>query len=446
MIDKISLENFKAFEKAEIELKPITILIGPNNSGKSSLIQAIMLIQQTLMSGTNKVIHTDNKRFGEFKEILCQKSKTKKIRFKFDFSDKTSIDFTISEKDDIIFVEDFSCSMNEFKYSLHNLTEEDYMQGNRIINHMKTKIEYNKDILESNKIINYELEPVFYRDAFFFKITSIENISSFFDVYTSMIMKSPKLDLNDFGKSISFYMNAVNISSNYYQNVKNIFNNIKYIGPIRKLPDRFYEVGQYKDVGFTGEHGVQILANNDKLKVDVENQFKKMEIAESLCVEKDKNENNFEFKIKTKITEKEVNLADVGCGTSQILPIIVQSIMLHEESMVIVEQPETHLHPKVQADMADFFIKFADNNRRFLLESHSDYFIERLRYGIMNGAISNEDVAIYYVEQNEMEKCSTVNKININSKGQYSNLPENYITNFKLEETRKITKKLLETL
>ena len=64
----------------------------------------------------------------------------------------------------------------------------------------------------------------------------------------------------------------------------------------------------------------------------------------------------------------------------------------------------------------------------------------------MTGDIPTEDVAIYYIEQNEAEKCSTITTININSNGQYSNLPDDYITNFRLKETRKITKKLLETL
>ena len=140
------------------------------------------------------------------------------------------------------------------------------------------------------------------------------------------------------------------------------------------------------------------------------------------------------------------DVADIGCGTSQILPIVVQSLMPSKESLIIIEQPEVHLHPKVQADLADFFVNFASKDKKFLLETHSDYFIERIRYNIMNDAIKPEEVAIYYIEQNEFEKCSTIETININSKGQYSNLPEDYITNFRLKETKKMTKKLLESL
>ena len=205
-------------------------------------------------------------------------------------------------------------------------------------------------------------------------------------------------------------------------------------------------MGSYTDVGSMGEHAVQILANDSQLNNNVGKNFRNMDIADTFKISSSNGEKNFRFIVKTKIADNGVNFADVGCGTSQILPIIVQSLMPHEESLIIIEQPEVHLHPKVQADLADFFIKAASKKKKFLLETHSDYFIERIRYNIMTGDIRTEDVAIYYIEQNEAEKCSTITTININSNGQYSNLPDDYITNFRLKETRKITKKLLETL
>jgi len=445
LLNKISLKNYKAFEKAEIELKPITILIGPNNSGKSSLIQSILLIQQTLESG-NGVINTSAKKFSSFYKLVNQKSNKNEIDFRLDFNDKTYIEFTIKGENDDIYVKNFTCSAESFKYSLNDLNIHDYNIENNIIeNSKKCILQFNENILEKKGLLKFNVEPVFLRESFFFKIKSIGDFKKFLEQY---IVKQniDKLIWESIIPSINFYNGAVQLSNDFYQKTKRDFDNIKYIGPIRDEADRFYESGLFNYVGLTGEHAVQILANNSKLKNEVEKHFQDMDIANNLEILSPSAEKNFQFLLKTKITKDGVNFADIGCGTSQILPLIVQSLMSLKESLIMIEQPEAHLHPKVQADLADFFVKVSSVNKKFLLETHSDYFIERIRYNIMKKAIRTEDVAIYYIEQNENEKCSTIETIDINSNGQYSNLPDDYITNFRLKETRKRTKKLLENL
>ena len=445
MLSKISLKNFKAFKEAEIEIKPITILIGPNNSGKSSLIQSIILIQQTLESSTN-VINTKGKKFGNFHELINQQSgNNNEIDFRLDFDDKTYLEFTIKGGKNKNYIKNFTCSDTSFKYSLNDLEISDYNKGQNVVEKSKKcKLEFNEEILKNKKILKYKFEPIYLRESFFFKIKSMGEFENFISDYVS----KNDIDLNfeSLITSLEFYNDVVQLSNDFYQKTKQDFENIKYIGPMREEATRSYERGLFNDVGLMGEHAVQILANNPKLIHEVEEYFEHMGIAEKLEISNPNAEKNFQFLLKTKITDQGVNFADIGCGTSQILPIVVQSLMPSKESLIIIEQPEVHLHPKVQADLADFFVNFASKDKKFLLETHSDYFIERIRYNIMNDAIKPEEVAIYYIEQNEFEKCSTIETININSKGQYSNLPEDYITNFRLKETKKMTKKLLESL
>lgn len=448
MLSKISLKNFKAFKEAEIEIKPITILIGPNNSGKSSLLQSIILIQQTLES-SNSVLNTAGKKFGSFNELIYQNADNNEIDFRFDFTDKTYIEFTITARNNKTYVKNFLCEAGLYKYSLQNLTVEDYNSDKNIVdNQQKCELKFNEENLISKNILGFKPEPIFLREAFFFKIKSIGNFESLITKFIKEIEPGIKLGniIRNLTSSLDFYNDTVQKSNDFYQKTKRDFNNIKYVGPIREEADRSYEKGFYNYVGLTGEHAVQILANDLELKHEVGEYFENMDIARDLQVSDPKAEKNFQFLLKTKITDKGVNFADIGCGTSQILPIIVQSLITQNDSIIIIEQPEVHLHPKVQADLADFFVKVSSKNKRFILETHSDYFIERIRYNIMNKDIKNENVAIYYIEQNEAKKCSTIESININSKGQYSNLPDDYITNFRLKETRKITKKLLENL
>ena len=73
MIKKILLENFKAFEHAEIEIKPITILVGPNNGGKTSLLQPINLIRQTLSGSSSEILKFKGLiDLGDFDNVLFQ--------------------------------------------------------------------------------------------------------------------------------------------------------------------------------------------------------------------------------------------------------------------------------------------------------------------------------------------------------------------------------------
>jgi predicted ATPase len=252
-------------------------------------------------------------------------------------------------------------------------------------------------------------------------------------------------------KSIDQYNRLARLSYNVYQEIRKDFLNIKYIGPIRKIAERSYSIAEVvKDIGFCGEHAAQILALRDErlLQNKVEKWFQQLDVADKMQIYiRDKTQQgSFELKIKTRNSKLGVNYRDVGCGTSQILPIIVQSLMDKNESLVILEQPEAHLHPKAQAELADFFIKTASENKRFLIETHSDYLIERLRYYVANKQLRPEDLFIYYVGQNPTSASAEVSRIQISSDGQYLNLPDDYITKFRFIEMQNITKKTLQNL
>ncbi len=220
------------------------------------------------------------------------------------------------------------------------------------------------------------------------------------------------------------------------------FQKIKYIGPIRYVPKREnYTSGLFTEyVGRDGVSAPNMIEAVPKLHEKIqdilgEEDIKIADTVELLKLEKQK---KFEFKLKTDITDNAVNFADLGCGTSQILPLIVQilfeSLYSQDRSMVIIEQPEVHLHPKVQAGFADILVKYIKSKAKFLIETHSEYFIERIRTHILKNPSLAEDVVIYYVEQNKDKKHSEITRIEIDSNGQYSTLPKGYLINMRLEE------------
>lgn len=471
MLEKIFLKNFKAFKNAGIKISPITLIVGPNNSGKSSLIQAINLIQQTLIRNSNNyALNTfgsdsysdQNIDAGSFKDILNNSASEETIVFKIIFSGNY-VEFSLKgDGDRNVFVSDFRCKAGDLRYSLTDLNKNDYNAKELDIkNPKKFNIEMKK-FFDNKDIAKLPTKQTIFRDGFYLNIHSISPLEdSLMNYYKDKIHDHvlgnqfvPDIDdeknmneiLKELFKSRENYIKISDISYRVLNKLKEDFTNIKYIGPIRKSAERFYSIASYKDLGFSGEHAPQVLATDQILRNNVEKYFKKMGIGENIQIFVRNNQKSFEFKIKTLCSSIGVNFKDVGCGTSQILPILVQSLMAKEDSLVMLEQPEVHLHPRTQAELADFFTMTSSENKRFLIETHSDYLIERFRLNIANGLLNPKDLSIYYIKQDPKTKETKVIRVKINEDGRYINIPDDYITNFKIEETKNITKKIMENL
>ena len=92
-----------------------------------------------------------------------------------------------------------------------------------------------------------------------------------------------------------------------------------------------------------------------------------------------------------------VDLCQMGFGLSQILPIIVQGLLLNRGETLIVEDPDVHMHPLVQALLVDFFIDLVEHGRRVIVETHSDHLVTRLRRRLAENMISKDIVNLSFV-------------------------------------------------
>jgi predicted ATPase len=97
----------------------------------------------------------------------------------------------------------------------------------------------------------------------------------------------------------------------------------------------------------------------------------------------------------------DINLADVGIGVSQILPIVVQRLMLpdteYSSHLEIIEQPELHLHPAAHSAVAELYIAAAHAGSRMIVETHSEVFLLRVRRAVAEGRLNPDDVAVYWI-------------------------------------------------
>ena len=227
----------------------------------------------------------------------------------------------------------------------------------------------------------------------------------------------------------------------------------KYLGPLRDAPKPLYPLAPAADpydVGLRGEHTASILElhKNKKIKYLPSDNFKlpvidRKTITRSLetavidwlqylgvagSVEsRDRGKLGHELKIKLPKSDSSHDLTHVGVGVSQVLPILVMCLLADTDSTLVFEQPELHLHPRVQTLLGDFFLSMALCNKQCIVETHSEYFIDRLRFRVAAAPIENElnsQAKIYFVEKPAQD--SLFREVEINEYGAITEWPEGF--------------------
>jgi hypothetical protein len=241
----------------------------------------------------------------------------------------------------------------------------------------------------------------------------------------------------------TYYQNAQFLSdleAAYEAAIDTIF----YLGPLREYPQRDYLWARSRptDVGQRGEKAIDaILAATEadrrlNLKwkarllpfqamvaywlrhLGLIRNFTVQEIAEG--------SNRWQAKLVTRDGASEVLLTDVGFGVSQVLPVITLLLYVPEGSTVLLEQPEIHLHPLAQANLADVLVYAATHRRiQIILESHSEHLLLRLQRRMAEEAISADSVKLYFCDTERSKSILT--PLGLDLLGQIENWPPNFM-------------------
>jgi hypothetical protein len=152
------------------------------------------------------------------------------------------------------------------------------------------------------------------------------------------------------------------------------------------------------------------------------------------------------YKLQVKIVKKDkfLDLSSVGTGVSQVLPVLVMCLLADKGSTLVFEQPELHLHPRVQSRLADFFIAMAYSGKQCIVETHSEYFIDKLRLRVCESSLKNKKcpnlfkdlTKVYFFDKEE--DVTEVRELEINKYGEMSEWPKDFLDTDRRENTRRL--------
>lgn len=218
--------------------------------------------------------------------------------------------------------------------------------------------------------------------------------------------------------------------------------NIIYLGPLRRKPERDYVWNQSKpgEVGSDGHRAIAVLLASALMKGDDQNRIiegvskwlERMKLADKLEVKQLGRSARYEVAIHRDGVE--ANLCDVGIGISQALPVLIVAYLAPAGSTIILEEPETHLHPLAQSVLAELFAEVSqERSIQFIVETHSEHLLRRLQTLIARQQITPSDTAMYFVER--QGKVAHMRPLELDEFGRVKNSPEGFFGDA-LGETR----------
>lgn len=414
MLTKIGLENFKSWQKLEIDLAPITILFGTNSSGKTSVLQALLLLKQTVNSFDRKQHinfgggERDYVDFGSYQDLVYgHDDLNKQIKVLLDWNLETqgrTIQYEINWQeinDEIV--------ISRLRYQ----TPQNWIK----------KI----DVSFPHKILIYPIEN--YQDRQY-EITfhlgnNEEKRLQPTNVESCYMIKPIPLESTSSAVVASVFL------GNFVREFELLITKINYLGPLRQHPERYYQwTGSVPGlIEPDGGNTIQTLIASEKQQNDVLQNVAKWVVKLGLVDDlKLATPNDRFYEPKIVIDEMESALVDVGFGVSQVLPVITMLLSAPEGSIILLEQPELHLHPNAQMVLADLMLYVAEErNLQLIVESHSEHLLRRLQRRIaeVEQDFANPDnIKMYFCESGK--DGSTIRDVEVDEYGQIANWPPNF--------------------
>lgn len=442
-IKSIRIQNFKGFKDARIDLKPLTVILGPNSAGKSCFAQALVALSKSntrdnilnLTFPQGSKVTPSSVEFGRYLDLVHVGGEGQPVKIELGVSSGT-VNFGFGAGNAKAGIPELSLAFLEAGEHLESTTaaREVVSGAVQIIPGVLGPALFgaprNAVTLNRENAITWRLEN-----------PAMERYELYFDGVD--IVKILKLT----GTAVD--QNTV-VPITIFQDLKSLLEKVSYLRPDRSAPlreNRVTPTGTGPEIDDFGDGTDWFIHKNEEDKIKTF-WFPQTEpdsrIDESVIMELQKQEVGRESlknalskwlkrlgladlletsvidggrAIQTMATLSGQNrarpLTDIGFGVSQVLPIIVRGLTLEDNGLLVVEQPEAQLHPKPQEGLADFFCSMIKCQKNVLVETHSEYLFHQLRLrAAMDDELAN-NIAVYFIDEPEDGTCSSPELISL---------------------------------
>lgn len=428
----LTINNFRSFKEQTFNFSKVNVLIGENSSGKSSLIKFLLLLERSLKLNNGSFRYTSE--LGRYSDFIHMQQSELSIDFSFNFDKKYSdffLDQTPNNKDwtrireDILMLQ-LGSSLTVVKFEFDREVQKSNLITTTIENPNLGKVIITRIKSEEESVIRENFASVCFYSVKTEKSIVIDKIRFEQHGFITLIVGSELKEFieksDEIDNELFYDLAYLLITQNY---IRDLFFDVRYINPIESKPERIYSeeterqgtlypVRNIKDV-------VNILSDetlDSQRRKSLLNQLNKAMRTYGIIYELEANSSPMGAKeLRVKVNKNSIwaNINDVGYGSSLQIPIIFQAIVSEEYGgeIIIIEQPEVHVHPYLQAMFIETLFSLGKKNK-YIIETHSPDIIRKLQVLIKNKKfdLKEDDVRIYYFRKPENISEITQHKIN----------------------------------
>ncbi len=431
------MENIRCFaERQEFNIKPLTFLVGESSTGKSTTLGCLQILGNLLDSGKDRItpcldFNVDPYSMGSFKDIVTRKrpvGQNFKLGFEFDGSSIKEYIVTLTEKEQGAepTVEQITIKFEDGEIHFRqDKTQRTNRQEQTVVDTHKTII--SKNIFHVNLLI----------DSNQVSIISVLDIDSLLFHHLGGVFKTGNTTPEETALR-EFVEDKNKDLIKLFSHFPKFFS----FAPIRSRPKRTYD----PVMEFGSPEGSDIPMLLMRMESSKSNEWRKLQeqlakfgnasgLFNKIEIKRHGKSMSDPFQIQVKGRGARLNIMDVGYGVSQTLPILVR-IFSSNKLFFLLQQPEVHLHPRAQAELVSLFVSvIREKKHSFIIETHSDYMVDRVRIEIKRKNISPEDVSLIYLEPKGSHV--KVHNIEFDEESNLIGAPGSY-GDFLLEETDRL--------
>ena len=403
LIDHLVIGGLKSYAQSptKVPLAPLTLVFGPNSAGKSSLLSTLTLLRQTVVSDKPYHLRTrgDLADVGSFRLAVHQHDPATRITLGIGFP-APDPDATTWLGSSVLRELSFGYGWDESRerpgdtlvgIDLDGIATEFLVDGDGVVTAGQDDPQWD-DFLASLAIAREVLDPIA-------SMPSQPIMRRSDDAHPAGPLAS--------GDPVAAARLGLGVQLK--AELSEVLSRIAYLGPIRARPERSASLSTtaYHYVGPEGEYTTEVLADNPSLVDEVNARFDRLGLGYQIRIVTPTSDEVSvtagDFAVLGLIDVRDdppslVSSRAVGYGISQITPIVVQSL-LSRDGMLLIEQPEVHIHPRLQAQVGDLLINSVqERGNQVLVETHSEHLVLRLLRRVREGVLDPKDLSILYVD------------------------------------------------